>query len=212
MPVTCQSHCICLSSLITQYMLLFSIALWEQHWSWWFWNTEAISLLYFCVCVCSRHCHVAIRHPLQPCCLMKIRASCRRLKRAQQDFAVVANNAAPYRLFAHHLKHWNVRWVRPLELVSPSVLVPCSGSRHTPLPWQLTITRWCNSSITTMVSLTSSHLQLRQAAVGAPLSYLLVVRSLSCISLPELLLLPVMNSDRALTLICFCFVYAWMMV
>lgn len=47
-----------------------------------------------------------------------------------------------------------------------------------------------------MVSLTSSHLQLRQAAVGAPLSYLLVVRSLSCTSLPQFLLLPDINGDR----------------
>ena len=135
--------------------------------------------VFICVCVFSRHCHVATRHRLQPCCLTMIRASCQRLKQAQRVFVAVGNSAVHYLLFVHRLKHWNVRWVRPLELVSRWVLVPWPGSRHTPLLWQLTITRWYTLSVTTMVSLTTSIHQLRQAAVGARLSYLLVAGSLS---------------------------------
>jgi hypothetical protein len=139
------------------------------------------------------------------------RASCRRWKRAQRASVAVENNVAHCRLFVRHLKHWNDLWVRPLELVSPWVLVPCSGSRHTPLPWQLTITRWCTFSVTTMVSLTSIH-QPRQAAVGARLSYLLVVGWLSCTSLTKLLL-PAAIGHRLLTFffVCVC-VCAWLMV
>ena len=150
-------------------------------------------LLFVCLFKCffvffSRHCHVAIRHPLQQCCSTMIRASCRRQKQAQRVSVVVESNAVLYRLFVHHPKRWNGRWVRLPELVSTWVLVPCSGSRHTPLLWQLTITRWCTFSITTMASLTTSIHQLRQAAVGACLSYLLVAGSITCTSLPELLL------------------------